>query len=363
MRRAERRVVHRRRDRVADRRADQAVHLRRLARCCRKRYSSASSAGVSWPTVREAAGVGPASSRTGRRARASRAPCGPMPISTSPLCRPACEPSSSSGRQSQRHGGLRRRPSRPRRRSRASPARAPRDRPARPSKSCDESTMRRPPLRSTRSPKRARHSMSTYSAPSASASASSACRSSSDPAKLPAFPRRPARDDDRPAPPGERAGDARIARPSRAAARPGRRPTTVVAPARSSAVVGAVTVTQSRGFDTAVSLSLRPGTRPWSPNKKASSTVRLKRLGNSVARWQVRPRRMPLQESPDTTTTRTTPRPPGPASASARVEVRGARPAMNETATISNGVRRCQPDGPFLLDQQALLPYNGNLIP
>ena len=70
---------------------------------------------------------------------------------------------------------------------------------------------------------RARHSMSTYSAPSASASASIRRRSSSEPANCAAFPRRPAGDDHRPAPSGERAGDVGIADACRAAARPDRR--------------------------------------------------------------------------------------------------------------------------------------------
>ncbi|PYR10639.1 MAG: hypothetical protein DMF99_11215 [Acidobacteria bacterium] len=116
-----------------------------------------------------------------------------------------------------------------------------------PSKSCVDSTMRCPPDAAMRSSKRARHSTSTYSAPSFSASARMRRRSSSEPAKLP------------PSHFGRQVTMAGRPRPASAAAALGsatesRRSSTRSASVtasrlrRSSAVVAPVTVTQRSGF-------------------------------------------------------------------------------------------------------------------
>ena len=139
-----------------------------------------------------------------------------------------------------------------------------------PSKSWYDSTTRRPPECDTRSSKRARDSMSTYSAPSASASARMRRRSSSAPLKRPPSHsgrhvtmtgrRRPA---SAPATSGSLTESRRSSTRSASATSSRRR--------RSSAIVGAVTVTHRRGFG-------------HTNTKKASSPVRLKRLGNSRSR-------------------------------------------------------------------------------
>ena len=158
-----------------------------------------------------------------------------------------------------------------------------------PSKSCiDNTTRRRASALAIRSSKRERHSTSTYSAPNANASARIWCRSSSDPAKCP---------------PSQVGRHVTITGRRRSASAPAALGSLTVSSRssirsasatasrlrRSSAVVVAVTVTQSRVSDI----------------KKASSAVGLKRL-ESFARWQVRPRRTPLQSGRNTTTRKKT---------------------------------------------------------
>ncbi len=79
------------------------------------------------------------------------------------------------------------------------------------SKSCDERTIRRPPVWLTRSSKPARHSMSTYSAPRARASPRIRRRSSSDPSNRPPSHAGRQVTIDRKTPAGERSRDVWIA--------------------------------------------------------------------------------------------------------------------------------------------------------
>ena len=80
-----------------------------------------------------------------------------------------------------------------------------------PSKSCHDRTIRFPSVLFSRSSNPARASTSTYSAPAASASRSSRSALFLRTGERAAFPGRPAGDDDRTAPAGERRADVRIA--------------------------------------------------------------------------------------------------------------------------------------------------------
>ncbi len=192
-----------------------------------------------------------------------------------------------------------------------------------PSKSCIESTSRRPAVSAMRSAKLAFHSTSTYSAPSASASLRIDRRSSSDPENCP------------PSQVGRQVTMTGRRRPARAPATFGsltvsRRSSTMSATVtssrlrRSSAVVGAVTVTQ---------ISVRSTNKKSLFNRQAEEAQI-----TSVARWQVRPRRKPLQESPNTASRTPTQRPHGsPGNENNRDDeatLAGTRP-ITEAPTIS----------------------------
>ena len=147
-----------------------------------------------------------------------------------------------------------------------------------------------PPVCAMRSSKPARHSTSTYSAPERSASPSSRRRSSSEPSNCPPSHAGRQVTIDRPPPARQRAGDVRIARPSRAAARPDRRR------ARASRRRAQLRRRRRRHGHAELRLSSVISQKKSLFNRSAEEAR------NLVARWQVRPRRMPLQTRSNTTT-------------------------------------------------------------
>ena len=174
-----------------------------------------------------------------------------------------------------------------------------------------------------------------------------------------AFPLRAARDDDRTAAAGQRAGDVRDRSPSRDAARPDRRRRR-----RRGGGGARPSSALSRSHRAAVSASvvrLKP-VRRTSDIKKASSPVRLKRLGNSRSRGG-------RSGQGDCPFSRAPIPPPGgrrPNGDRRRSRQSQGKPTEGQALDQPQSPERYQRwlggvnhEWPFLLDQQALLPNNG----
>ena len=204
-------------------------------------------------------------------------PLAPIAIRTMPPSRPVAAPSSASGMQS-----LKRRAETAILTTSAPAARMVRARSARSagtaSKSCDDRTIRRPPVWRRRSSNPARHSTSTNSAPRSSASPSIRRRSSSDPSKRP------------PSHAGRQVTMTGTRRPASAPATSGSLTPSSLSSTRSasrtasrrwrsSAVDVAVTVTHRRGFGISFA-GLKARTTRLRPKKKPLQGY-LKRLGIS----------------------------------------------------------------------------------
>ena len=271
-------------------------------------------------------------------------PLAPIAIRTTPPSRPVAAPSSASGMQS-----LKRRAETAILTTSAPAARMVRARSARSagtdSKSCDDRTIRRPPVWRRRSSNPARHSTSTNSAPLSSASPSIRRRSSSDPSKRP------------PSHAGRQVTMTGTRRPASAPATSGSLTPSSLSSTRSasrtasrrwrsSAVDVAVTVTHRRGFGIS---SGGPKGPHYAATAKKKASSGLSEEARDIARGK-------RSGQGDCLFSRA-PIPP-PCSRGGALRLGGKRKRAEQVHSASHrdpddsrGARRCQFSCPFLLDQ------------